>query len=186
MGLFSRKDKAPKALSTNSAASATTGKPSISTTHSSTSIQSASSSLFSPRGFGRMSNGNSHAHAHPGGGGGVTSNPSQPPTPLTPFSPAGGAPAGAGVAMAPPPPKVDMPRPPDPQLDPAGYLRSLNAVRERSLIVTEKALRNELNHFDVDMSKFPDVVGFVSRIIKVSVVAVLNEMGRGGNTGLRV
>jgi hypothetical protein len=65
-------------------------------------------------------------------------------------------------------PKIDLPRPPDPQLDPAGYLRSLGAVRERSKIVTDKALRNELKHFDVDMGKFPDVVTFVTGIIKVS------------------
>lgn len=62
-----------------------------------------------------------------------------------------------------------MPRPPDPQLDPAGYLRSLNAVRERSKLVTDKALRNDLKHFDVDMGKFPDVVSFVSQIIKVRI-----------------
>jgi len=41
-------------------------------------------------------------------------------------------------------------------------------VRERSKIVTDKALRNELKHFDVDMGKFPDVVTFVTGIIKVS------------------
>jgi hypothetical protein len=64
-------------------------------------------------------------------------------------------------------PKIDLPRPPDPQLDPAGYLRSLGAVRERSKIVTDKALRNDLKHFDVDLSKFADVVTFVSQIIKV-------------------
>jgi len=63
-------------------------------------------------------------------------------------------------------PKVDMPRPPDPQLDPAGYLRSLGAVRQRSKIVTDKALKNELRHFDVDMNKFSDVVTFVANIIK--------------------
>lgn len=33
-------------------------------------------------------------------------------------------------------------------------------------MVTEKALRNDLKHFDVDMGKFPDVVSFVSGIIK--------------------
>lgn len=59
-----------------------------------------------------------------------------------------------------------MPRPPDPQLDPAGYLRSLGAVRHRSKIVTDKALKNELRHFDVDMNKFSDVVTFVANIIK--------------------
>lgn len=65
-------------------------------------------------------------------------------------------------------PSIPMPRPPDPQLDPAGYLRSLGAVRERCKIVTAKACKNELNHFDVDMRKFPDVVSFVANIIKVS------------------
>ena len=79
---------------------------------------------------------------------------SNPQTPLTPFSPAHL-------------PKVDLPKAPDPQLDPAGYLRSLGSVRERSRIVTEKAFLNRLNHFDVDMSKFPDVVHFVCGIIKV-------------------
>ena len=65
--------------------------------------------------------------------------------------------------------KIDLPRPPDPNLDPVGYLKSLISVRERSKIVVDKALRNELKHFDVDMSKFPDVVTFVSGIIKVSL-----------------
>jgi len=63
-------------------------------------------------------------------------------------------------------PKVDLPKPPDPQLDPIGYLRSLNAVRDRCMILTTKAVRNELRHFDVDMSKFDDVVTFVAQIIK--------------------
>jgi hypothetical protein len=62
---------------------------------------------------------------------------------------------------------MDLPKPPDPQLDPAGYLRSLPAVRDRCALVTEKALRNELKHFDVDMRKFSDVITFVSNIIKV-------------------
>ncbi|KAB5516943.1 hypothetical protein GE09DRAFT_1179361 [Coniochaeta sp. 2T2.1] len=83
-----------------------------------------------------------------------TGTSSGPGTPLTPFSPA--------HSMA----KVDIPRPPDPQLDPVGYLRSLNAVRERCSIVTDKALRNDLHHFDVDMAKFSDVVTFVASIIK--------------------
>ena len=69
-------------------------------------------------------------------------------------------------------PKVDLPRPPDPQLDPTGYLRSLGAVRERSKIIFEKAKRNELNHFEVDLSKLPSVVSFVSRLIKVRSEAI--------------
>ncbi|KAK8067341.1 urg3 [Apiospora hydei] len=63
-------------------------------------------------------------------------------------------------------PRADLPKPPDPNLDPAAYLRSLNSVRERSRIITDKATRNKLNHFDVDMNKFPDVVRFVCGIIK--------------------
>ncbi|TWU70550.1 hypothetical protein ED733_000975 [Metarhizium rileyi] len=74
-------------------------------------------------------------------------------TPLSPMSP---------VKL----PKVDLPRPPDPQLDPVGYLRSLGAVRERSQIIMDKATRNELNHFDVDLTKLPNVVTFVSGLIK--------------------
>ncbi|KAH7633270.1 hypothetical protein B0T09DRAFT_318634 [Sordaria sp. MPI-SDFR-AT-0083] len=81
----------------------------------------------------------------------MSSNPGTPP-----FSPG----LNPGV------PRIDIPKPPDPQLDPVGYLRSLGAVRERCKIVTEKALRNELNHFDVDMHKFEDVVSFVANIIK--------------------
>lgn len=93
---------------------------------------------------------------------GSSTNPS---TPMSPFPP-------ANI------PKMDTPRPPDPQLDPVGYLRSLNAVRERSRILTDKALQNELRHFDVDMERFPDVVTFVARIIKVS--------GQGCLFGLRL
>lgn len=68
--------------------------------------------------------------------------------------------------MTPHIPKVNLPKPPDPSLDAVGYLRSLGAVRERCKVVTEKALSNQLNHFDVDLDKFPDVVQFVCRIIK--------------------
>lgn len=67
-------------------------------------------------------------------------------------------------------PKLDLPRPPDPQLDPAGYLRSLVAIRERTRLVFEKALQNDLKHFDVDMSKMDDVVTFVTGLIKVCFI----------------
>ncbi|ATY62814.1 Uracil catabolism 4 [Cordyceps militaris] len=73
-------------------------------------------------------------------------------------------------------PKMDLPRPPDPQLDPAGYLRSLGAVRERTKIVFEKTLANKLQHFDVDMSKFTDVVTFVSGLIKRDYDAPFNTI----------
>jgi len=60
-----------------------------------------------------------------------------------------------------------MPKTPDPQVDPAGYLRSIGSVRERNAVVLEKAKRNQLNHFNVDMSKFEDTTKFVVSIIKV-------------------
>ncbi|KAK4669884.1 uncharacterized protein QC763_206910 [Podospora pseudopauciseta] len=140
MGLFSRRDKAPKAAADD--------QPALASSQSKTSLTSASSSIVTPintssRIINRTSAG--------------TTSTAGPGTPLTPFSPTG---------MNPTLPKVDMPRPPDPQLDPAGYLRSLSAVRERCQILWSKALKNDLRHFDVDMRKFPDVVSFVANIIK--------------------
>ncbi|KAK4114798.1 DUF1688-domain-containing protein [Canariomyces notabilis] len=137
MGLFSR--RGPKA--------ADDSQPSLASSHSKASLNSGSSSIVSPintntRGVNRTSAG--------------TTSTTGPGTPLTPFSP------GPNSIMA----RMDIPRPPDPQLDPAGYLRSLAAVRERCKIVTAKAQRNDLKHFDVDMNKFPDVVTFVANIIK--------------------
>lgn len=64
-------------------------------------------------------------------------------------------------------PEVPISQPPDPSLDPAAYLRSIHAVRERSRIVLQKARRNQLNHFDVDMSKFEATASYVASIIKV-------------------
>lgn len=65
-------------------------------------------------------------------------------------------------------PELPISKPPDPALDPAAYLRSIHAVRERSSIVLEKAKRNQLNHFDVDISKFKATASYVVSIIKVS------------------
>lgn len=64
-------------------------------------------------------------------------------------------------------PQISLPRAPDPNLDPAGYLRSIYAVRERSHLVLEKAKKNQLRHFNVDMSKFQDTANYVVSIIKV-------------------
>jgi hypothetical protein len=64
-------------------------------------------------------------------------------------------------------PKVALPKAPDPNVDPAGYLRSIGAVRERCSVVLEKAKNNELNHFEVDMGRFKDTTKFVVSIIKV-------------------
>lgn len=64
-------------------------------------------------------------------------------------------------------PDIPIPKAPDPQTNPAAYLRSIYAVRERAKIVLEKAKKNQLKHFNVDMHKFPDVVSYVVSIIKV-------------------
>jgi hypothetical protein len=64
-------------------------------------------------------------------------------------------------------PEVPLPRAPDPALDPVAYLRSIYAVRERSRLVFDKAKKNQLKHFTVDMSKFQDTAGYMVSIIKV-------------------
>ncbi|ATZ46731.1 hypothetical protein BCIN_02g01020 [Botrytis cinerea B05.10] len=63
-------------------------------------------------------------------------------------------------------PKIALPKAPDPNVDPAGYLRSIGAVRERCGIVLEKAKKNDLNHFEVDMGRFKDTTKFVVSVIK--------------------
>ena len=62
---------------------------------------------------------------------------------------------------------------PDPTVDPAAYLKSIYAVRERCSIVHEKAKQNKLLHFDVDMAKFKDTAQFVVSIIKVSILPAI-------------
>jgi len=67
-------------------------------------------------------------------------------------------------------PETPIPQAPDPAIDPAAYLRSIHAVRERSKLVYERAKLNQLTHFDVDLSKFSDTAAYVVSIIKVSGV----------------
>ena len=69
--------------------------------------------------------------------------------------------------MSPSLPDVTLPKAPDPKVDPAAYLRSIYAVRERSKYVFEKAKRNKLAHFDVDMSLFGETARYTVSIIKV-------------------
>ena len=64
------------------------------------------------------------------------------------------------------PSDMEIPEPPDPEQKPAAYLRSIHAVRERSTVVLKKAKNNQLNHFDVDLSKFSDTADYVVSIIK--------------------
>ncbi|KAK5703543.1 hypothetical protein LTR17_022022, partial [Elasticomyces elasticus] len=63
-------------------------------------------------------------------------------------------------------PDIQLPKAPDPNLDPAGYLRSIYAVRERSRYVLGKAKRNQLRHFTVEMSKFADTANYMVMTIK--------------------
>jgi hypothetical protein len=96
---------------------------------------------------------------------GSMSSQSSLKSPVTP-----GTPGFSKMAkpIAPTIPKINLPRAPDPHVDPAGYLRSIGAVRERCLPVLEKAKANQLKHFDVDMSKFDNTTRFVVSIIKVA------------------
>lgn len=75
---------------------------------------------------------------------------------------------GSGSGLPASIPEISIAKPPDPALDPAAYLRSIHAVRERSRFVFGKAKRNKLNHFDVDMSKFEATASYIVSIIKVS------------------
>ncbi|KAH9822102.1 Protein of unknown function (DUF1688), partial [Teratosphaeria destructans] len=63
-------------------------------------------------------------------------------------------------------PDIPLPRAPDPNVAPAAYLRSIYAVRERSALVLEKAKKNQLRHFTVDMSKFSETANYVVMMIK--------------------
>jgi hypothetical protein len=65
-------------------------------------------------------------------------------------------------------PELPISKPPDPALDPAAYLRSIHAVRERAALVLGRARCNRLNHFDVDMAKFKATASYVVSIIKVN------------------
>ncbi|OGM45252.1 conserved fungal protein [Aspergillus bombycis] len=73
---------------------------------------------------------------------------------------------GSGSGLPASIPEISIAKPPDPALDPAAYLRSIHAVRERSRFVFGKAKRNKLNHFDVDMSKFEATASYIVSIIK--------------------
>lgn len=143
MGLFSRKPKTPRPLTKDSASFDSDN----SHNHISISRSSNNKSVRSNK-----LNFHSNSRTSASSLGGLQS----PLTPMTPHIP-----------------KVNLPKPPDPSLDAVGYLRSLGAVRERCKVVTEKALSNQLNHFDVDLDKFPDVVQFVCRIIKVCCLFLL-------------
>lgn len=149
MGIFSRK---PKLSGTKS-----NGKP-----FDTASMDSESSSSKLPTSAGGGSTGGISRLI-----GNRASSGSVPPTPMSPMSPMSPM-ASSHLSV-----RINLPKPPDPTLDAAGYLRSLGAVRERCKIVTDKALQNKLNHFDVDLTKFPDVVSFVCQIIKVRYISKL-------------
>ncbi len=45
------------------------------------------------------------------------------------------------------------------------YLLSIKSVRERSSIVFQKALKNKLNNFDIDLNQIPKCVNFIKELI---------------------
>ena len=112
--------------------------------------------------FSRKSNGKSQGNGNSSDGNLSTNNTNGDSR--SPFSMkrANGNPADHATI-----PDVPLPKPPDPNADPAAYLKSIYAVRDRSRLVLDKGLRNELRHFDVDMDKFGDTARFVVSIIKV-------------------
>ena len=65
-------------------------------------------------------------------------------------------------------PEMPIARAPDPALDPAAYLRSIHAIRQRANLVMTRAKRNRLQHFDVDLTKFKATASYVVSIIKVT------------------
>lgn len=66
---------------------------------------------------------------------------------------------------------IPLPKPPDPDVNPVAYLKSIYAVRASCQPVFEKAKRDQLLHFDVDMSMFEHTASYVVRIIKVRAAA---------------
>lgn len=69
-------------------------------------------------------------------------------------------------------PNIPIPKPPDPTLNPAAYLKSIHSVRERSKLVMAKATSNNLSHFDVNMDMFQNTANYVVSIIKVCTMVV--------------
>lgn len=121
--------------------------------------------------FSRKSS--SRGHSNGNGNGSSHSDSQLPPhTNGAVKSPYGMSRANSNPAQNAIMPNIPLPKAPDPNIDPAGYLRSIYAVRERSKLVLEKARRNQLRHFHVDMSKFNDTAKFVVSIIKVSTTSL--------------
>ncbi|KAI9757507.1 MAG: hypothetical protein M4579_003420 [Chaenotheca gracillima] len=84
----------------------------------------------------------------------------------SPTTTASRIPESSSASMSPSIPDIALPPPPDPNLDPAAYLRSIYAVRQRSRLIFERARRNDLSHFNVDMDKFSETANYVVSIIK--------------------
>lgn len=82
--------------------------------------------------------------------------------------------SGSSYSTLPPLPNsaslVKLPPAPNPQSNLGGYLRSIYAVRETSRNVLDAALKGRLTNFNVDMTKFQDVVSYVVSIIKVCLL----------------
>jgi hypothetical protein len=64
-------------------------------------------------------------------------------------------------------PSTQLPPPPDPKVDPEGYLTSLQAVRQRSQLVYENVRRGQGKCFTLDPGQLDHVIKYVVGIIKV-------------------
>ena len=62
---------------------------------------------------------------------------------------------------------IPIPGPPDPGVDPAAYLKSIHAVRDRSKMMMRMAMSSQLSHFDVNMDMFQNTADYVVSMIKV-------------------
>ena len=71
---------------------------------------------------------------------------------------------------------IPLPKPPDPNVNPVAYLKSIYAVRRSCQPVFERAKKNQLLHFDVDMSMFEHTASYVVRIIKVSLLSLCTNI----------
>jgi hypothetical protein len=80
-------------------------------------------------------------------------------------------------------PDIPIPEAPDPSSNPAAYLRSIYAVRERTKLVLQKAQTDSLNHFDVDLPKFKDIADYVISIIKVCYSVSQVMLGNSHRSG---
>jgi len=108
-------------------------------------------------------------------------NSSNPPTPSPKLSPGFNSQSSAPGLNSPKSPislsrpVAQLPSPPNPSIDPEGYLTCLQAVRQRSQLVYDRVRNGKGTCFTMDPTKIDDVIRYVVGIIKVpSIVKCAN------------